>query len=138
MRYWLRISGTNENPEAADWQAQASNSRRKRGDVSMFSRRPRIGVGDRLVLYAAGSPAAFGVGRFYAIVEVAGNPRPSSHERWPWEVPTTMVIAGPRLERCPTIDQIELKSTSVRRQSHIRLTDEQGRHAEELLAATKS
>lgn len=101
----------------------------------MFPRRPSIRAGDRLVLYAAGSPAAFGAGRFYAVVEVLADPRPGPVQRWPWEVPTAIIIAGPRLERCPTLDEIGVKSTSVRRHSHIRLSDEQGHRAEELLSA---
>ena len=64
MRYWLKVSGTREDPFDADWQA------RDNGVRSFFKRRPIISQGDRLVLYAAGSPARFGAGRIYAVVEV--------------------------------------------------------------------
>jgi hypothetical protein len=47
---------------------------------------------------------------------------------------TTFVVAGGFLENCPSIDDIGVKTTSVRRHSHIRLTLEQGARAEELLS----
>jgi hypothetical protein len=40
----------------------------------MFSRRPSVKKGDRLVLYAAGSPKTYGNGRFYAVVEAIADP----------------------------------------------------------------
>ena len=54
-------------------------------------------------------------------------------ERWPREVSTVMVIAGPRLDSCPTLDDIDVQPMSVRRQSHIHLTEGQGQLAERLL-----
>ena len=56
------------------------------------------------------------------------------HERWPWIVKTKPLIAGPRFEHCPTITQIDVDRSSLRRQSHISLTDGQGRRAETFLA----
>jgi hypothetical protein len=45
-----------------------------------------------------------------------------------------MLIPGPRLRSCPSIDDIDVALTSVRRQSHIRLTHAQGREAEWLIS----
>ena len=129
MRYWLKVSGTREDPFRADWRARDKCVR------SFFKQRPKITRGDRLVLYAAGSPARFGAGRIYAVVEVSDEPRQSRDERWPWEAPTAMVAAGPLLNECPTLADIDVDPKSVRRQSHIHLTDEQGLRAEELLNA---
>jgi hypothetical protein len=135
VRYWLRVAGTNENPVENDWEAQAQRWRQQYGEVSMFAQRPRINPGDRLVMYAAGSPKLFGAGRINAVVEVTGEPRQSKHARWPWQVPQKMVVAGPLLESCPTLSDIDVDPKSVRRHSHIRLTQEQGMRAEELLGA---
>jgi hypothetical protein len=43
-------------------------------------------------------------------------------------------IAGPRLEHCPRVTDIDVERSSLRRQSHIHLTERQGRRAEELIA----
>jgi hypothetical protein len=133
MQYWLRVSGTNDDPVKNDWQAEPSHAGGKRGERSMFSRHPTVKEGDRLVLYAAGSPQTYGAGRFYAVVQATTDPMPRDTGRWPWEVETAMVVAGGLLENCPTLDDIGVKPTSVRRQSHIRITHEQGVRAEELL-----
>ena len=134
MRYWLLMAGTSERPMKADWYASGREWRRSFGEVSMFSRRPRIAVADRLVFYAVGSPRSFKAGRICAVTEVTGEPTLSNHDRWPWKVARTFVVAGPRLEHCPTLDDIDVATTSVRSHSHIRLTEEQGQRAEELIA----
>ena len=127
MPYWLKVSGTREDPLGANWQAS------DKGVRSFFKQRPTIRRGDRLVLYAAGSPQRFGAGRIYAVVEVSDEPRQSRDKRWPWEASTVLVVAGPLLNACPTLADIEVDPKSVRRQSHIHLSDEQGVQAEELL-----
>ena len=100
----------------------------------MFSRRPKVGVGDRLVFYAVGSAARVKAGRIFAVVETTSEPEPSEHERWPWQVRTSMLIPGPRLTACPTIDDIDVAAASLR-QSHIALDPRQGYEAERLIAA---
>lgn len=65
---------------------------------------------------------------------VSTAPEASPHPRWPWMVRTRSLIAGPRLEHCPTITDIDVERTSLRRQSHIHLTDGQGERAELLIA----
>jgi hypothetical protein len=61
MQYWLRVSGTRDDPVKNDWQAEPSHAGGKRGEKSMFKRRPTVREGDRPVLYAAGSPKRYGV-----------------------------------------------------------------------------
>ena len=86
------------------------------------------------MLYAAGSAAAFGAGRLFAIEEVLSEePEPSGHERWPWRLHTRMLISVPLLSHCPTLDEIGVVARSLGRHSHIRLPDAQGRRAEELM-----
>jgi len=84
--------------------------------------------GDRLIFYAAGSAKAFGEGRVYAVAEVLSDkPEPSQHERWPWLVRSRILSGVPLLSQAPTLSDIGVSPKSVRRQSHIRLSDEQGR-----------
>ena len=135
MRYWLKLNGTGDHPYlAGDWAARRAPWIREHGEASMFPRVPRIQAGDRLIDYAVGSHREFGEGRIFAVAEVASDPEPSQHERWPVQVRTRMLIAGPALGFCPTIADIAVSRRSLGRHSHIRLTREQGEHAEELIA----
>jgi hypothetical protein len=133
VQYWIAVAGTAERPLDNDWRARQAKWEGNQGNVHMFRSRPRIRVGDRLVMYASGSPARFGAGRFFAVREVVSDPQLSEHERWPWKLSVQEIVGGPELERCPTIEQIDVESTSVRRQSHIRLDERAGILAEELL-----
>jgi hypothetical protein len=99
----------------------------------MFPRVPTIAEGDRLVDYAVGSHRFFGEGRFYALNEAVSDPEPSPHERWPVQVRTRTLVAGPRLEYCPTLPEIAVMRRSLGRHSHLRLSEEQGTRAEELI-----
>jgi hypothetical protein len=137
VSYWLKVGGTRENPIRDDWQNQSNEWRRQYGAATMFPRRPRILPGDLLVMYAAGSPGRYGAGRIYALHKVTGAAEQSNrHDRWTWEVPTEPIVLGPpSLEACPKLGDIDVSTRSVRHQSHIRLTDDQGRLAEELITA---
>ena len=133
MDYWIKSAGTADDPVPANWYSWGRNSLGGFGDPTMFSRRPAVRQDDRLVFYAVGSAARFKVGRIFAVVEVSSEPEPSGHERWPWQVFSRMLVPGPRLPTCPSIDDIDVALTSLRRQSHISLTDDQGREAERLI-----
>jgi hypothetical protein len=135
MRYWLKMNGTADHPHVkSDWAARRARWAREHGEVSMFPRVPRIEAGDRLIEYAVGSHREFGEGRIFAVSEVLSGPEPSPHDRWPVQVRTRMLIAGPSLGFCPTIADIGVLRRSLGRHSHIRLTREQGERAEELIA----
>jgi hypothetical protein len=135
VRYWLKLNGTGDRPyTTGDWAARRAPWVREHGEVSMFPRVPRIEAGDRLVDYAVGSHKEFGEGRIFAVAEVLSDPEPSPHERWPVQVRTRMLIAGPALGYCPTIADIGVMRRSLGRHSHIRITREQGERAEELIA----
>jgi hypothetical protein len=136
MQYWLLIGGTNEDPVQIDWQAQDQRWP-DQGNSPVFNKRPTIKSGDRLIVYASGSPKRTGAGRIYKVLEVVGEPTPNEG-RWPWRVSTRKIIAGPLLDACPTLADINVNPKSVRRNSHIRLTEEQGILAEELLSAASS
>jgi hypothetical protein len=137
VRYWLKMNGTADRPHLkGDWAARRAPWVREHGEVSMFPRFPRIEAGDRLIDYAVGSHHAFGEGRIFAVAEVISDPEPSPHERWPVQVRTRTLVAGPALGFCPTIADIGVSRRSLARHSHIRLTREQGERAEELIAET--
>ena len=99
----------------------------------MFAVKPRIRPGDRLVMYASGTPTRLGAGRFFAVREAIADPEPSSHERWAWKVKVRDVKVGPNLPQCPTIDQIGVRPKSLRRHTHIKLDSDAGKLAESLL-----
>jgi hypothetical protein len=90
---------------------------------------PRIARLDARPLGEAGAEAV----RLYAIEEVLSEPEPSGHDRWNWGVQTRLVVSGPLLTRAPTLHQIGVAPKSVRSHSHIRLTEEQGRQAEQVI-----
>ena len=134
MRYWLKLNGTAQDPHhSGDWASRRDRWWHRFGEVSMFPRVPSIQAGDRLIDYAVGSHYAFGEGRIFAVAEAVSDPEPSPHERWPVQVRTRELIAGPSLGFCPTIADIGVSRRSLGRHSHIRLSDEQGGEAEELI-----
>jgi hypothetical protein len=133
-RYWIKNAGTVDEPVPADWYRWGKNPEGAFGDPNLFSRRPTVEPGDRLVFYAVGSAAQFKTGRIFAVVEVTSEPEPSGHDRWPWQVRSRMLVPGPRLPNCPTIDDIDVAQTSLRRQSHISLDEARGKEAERLIA----
>ena len=136
VRYWLMVNGTGDRPfDDGDWAARRRQWVEEHGEVSMFPRVPSIEPSDRLIDYAAGSARFFGEGRLFAVSEALSEPEPSLHERWPVQLRTRTLVAGPRLEYCPSVDDIGVMLRSLGRHSHIRLSDEQGRTAEGLIAA---
>ena len=82
-----------------------------------FPRRPRMGPGDRLVLYASVWRVVF------AAVEVVSDPEPTKPgTRWPWTVDVEPLIAIPLLDRAPPIEAIGVPARSMSQQSHIRIS----------------
>jgi hypothetical protein len=78
---------------------------------------------DKLVLYAAGWERIFGIAIVtssepYELIE-------DDQERWPWALDVMVPLVVPRLSLAPALAEIKVANTSVRQQSHIRLTDEQ-------------
>jgi hypothetical protein len=136
VNYWLVSSGTTEEPHIHDdWRPREKRWVERYGDVWQFTRRPRIAPGDRLVTYAVGSGRSFGKGRVFSLREVTSEPEPGEHERWRWKIEVRYLAGVPLLSQSPTLDDIGVSPMSVRRQTHIRLTPEQGRRAEELITA---
>ena len=126
-RWWIKVAGSGEHPFTRDdWQPLSERS--------LFPRRPSIRGGDRLVVYAAGSAAVYGDGRIFALQEVVSpEPEPSGHPRWKWALQVRMLDSVPLLSHAPALWQIGVAARSLGRHSHISLTEEQGRTAEELI-----
>ncbi len=134
-RYWLKVAGTAARPFVDDrWRARYGAWRAEHGNGSLFPRQPAIRRGDRLIVYAAGSAAAFGEGRLFAVEDVVSEaPEPSGHERWPWRLETRELAAVALLSHAATLREIGVSPRSLGRHSHIRLEEEQGRRAEQLI-----
>jgi hypothetical protein len=133
-KYWIKSAGTAEGPLPADWYRGSADWHERFGDGAMFSSRPRVDVGDRMIYYAVGSAARFKKGRIFSVHEVVSEPERSGHQRWPWQVMTRMLIPGPRLPYCPSIDDIDVRPASLSQHSHISISPEQGVLAERLIA----
>jgi hypothetical protein len=135
MPWWVKVAGTGESAYTQErWDERRARLRAEGAGPSLFPKRPRIRRGDRLVVYASGSASLYGEGRFVAVEEVLSDePEPSGHERWRWRLRTRLVAAVDDLSHAPALREIGVSPKSLRQHSHIRLTDEQGERALELL-----
>jgi hypothetical protein len=135
VTWWIKVAGTGEAAYTQErWDDRRARLRHDGNGASLFPRRPRIERGDRLVVYASGSAALYGEGRFIAIEEVISDePEPSGHERWCWRLDTRLLAAAEKLAAAPALREIGVSPKSLRQHSHIRLSDEQGQAALRLL-----
>jgi hypothetical protein len=135
MAWWIKVAGTGEAAYTQQrWNERRARMRAEGSGPSLFPKRPRIDRDDRLVVYASGSAALYGEARFIAVEQVLSDePEPSGHERWRWLLRTRLVAAVEDLGHAPALREIGVSPKSLRQHSHIRLSDEQGLQAEELL-----
>ena len=135
MAWWIKVAGTGETAYTQErWDERRAKLRADGTAPSLFPKRPRIARGDHLVVYASGSAALYGEGRFIAVEEVVSDePEPSGNDRWRWRLHTRLVAAVEELGMAPALREIGVSPKSLRQHSHISLTEEQGRHALELL-----
>jgi hypothetical protein len=135
MAWWVKVAGTGQSAYTQErWDERRALMRREGRGPSLFPRRPRIARGDHLVVYASGSAADYGEGRFIAVEEVLSDePEPSGHDRWRWRLETRIVAAVDEISHAPALREIGVSPKSLRQHSHIRLTDEQGAQALRLL-----
>jgi hypothetical protein len=129
VRAFLKGHGTGDHPLHDHWLA-AGSSLVEPGRTG-FPRRPRMGAGDRLVLYASGWRCVFG------IAEVTGEPEcdPGRSARWPWSVTVELLLVVPVLSNAPPVEAIGVAPRSMSQQSHIRL---EPRHLELAVEALAS
>jgi hypothetical protein len=135
MTWWVKVAGTGKSAYTQErWDERRRRMHADGSGPSLFPKRPRIRRGDRLVVYASGSAALYGEGRFVAVEEVLSEePEPSGNERWRWQLQTRLVAAVEDLATAPALREIGVSPKSLRQHSHIRLTDEQGEQALELV-----
>ena len=123
--YWLKAIGHAHGPLGERWIEERAELLRRTG----FPRRPRIAVGDRLVLYASVWR------RVFAISEVVGPPERRDHPRWPWTVSIETLLVVPVLDAAPPVEAIGVAARSMSQQSHIRIGRD---HYERAVAAIAS
>jgi hypothetical protein len=111
--HWLKAVGHARGPLPERWLEDGDNV----GVLqrSGFPRRPRIGPGDRLVLYASVWKRVFGV------VEAVSEPFTRDHPRWPWVIEVEPLLVVPRLADAPPVEAIGVAARSMSQQSHIAL-----------------
>jgi hypothetical protein len=125
---FLKAHGTGTAPLPDHWLA-AGSSLLDPGRTG-FPRRPRMAVGDRLVLYASGWRCVFGV------AEVTSEPEVDAarSQRWPWSVAVELLVVVPVLSNAPPVEAIGVAPRSMSQQSHIRLEERHLELAVEALA----
>jgi hypothetical protein len=126
--HWLKAIGHARGPLGERWLDERPELLHRTG----FPRRPRIVVGDRLVLYASVWR------RVFAVCESVGEPVERDHPRWPWVVPIETLLLVPVLDAAPPVEAIGVAARSMSQQSHIRITEDHYRRALEAIASVAS
>jgi hypothetical protein len=118
LAVFLKAHGTGASPLPDRWLAAGSSL--VDPGRSAFPRRPRMGPGDRLLLYASGWRCVFGVAE---VLEQPSTdvPSPADPARWPWSVPVELLIVVAQLSNAPPVEAIGVSARSMSQQSHIRL-----------------
>lgn len=118
MSIFLKAHGTGASPLPDRW-LESGSSLVEPGRTA-FPRRPRMAVGDRLLLYASGWRCVFGVAE---VLEQPSTdvPSPADPARWPWSVPVELLIVVAQLSNAPPVEAIGVSARSMSQQSHIRL-----------------
>lgn len=136
MQYWLKNSGSSAHPYTRDdW-------RSTHGELwptvnFPAKKKPTAVTGDRMFWHAIGSAALFGEARIFALGEVTDHPAywdpEPKDERWPWALPVRILVTVPLLSLGPKLSDFGKDVRSLRRQSYVRLTPQEGELAERLL-----
>ncbi len=138
--YWLKIMHhTAERAKSSTWKRTRWVTDVHADSPKSSQRKPNYAVGDLLVIYLARRNGSSESRRACpAILRVTGAPRPnteplaeradSDEERWAWKTPVEYVAATP-LKTAPTLEDIGVMASSVRRHSRIRLSPESYRRA---------
>ena len=125
MEYWLKALGggarVGQMPD--DWRQIKVLTR-----AATFRRRPSIKAGDKIVYYGAGWGLVFAAGSVtsHAYYDVEDQP-------WAWKVDVSIEQARDFIHDGVTLDTISVGdrelSRSMRRRSHLRLTEDEYREA---------
>jgi hypothetical protein len=116
---FLKTIGQAGTPVPVNWMAGPGWNDRMTSVV--FPKYPRsVARGSRLIYYAAGRQ------RFCAVLEViADEPTASGLRRWPYELALRPLVAIPVDECAPSLHDVGFNPLRVRRQSHVRLTEDE-------------
>jgi hypothetical protein len=129
---WLAIRGTRERPLPVAWTVEP---RIFDGFAAGTAGRPQLAVGDEIAYYAAIRQVVFAVGRVTRGAEredwLQEGWKDGTAERWPWVIGVQLDAWVPDLGMAPKAASVGIDPSSVRRKSHIRLTDEQFRAADD-------
>jgi len=128
---FVKTFGHAGTPVPTNWMAMAPWQDRLA--TVWFPKYPRsVSRGSRLVYYAAGRQ------RFCAVVEViADEPTDTGNDRWPYQLAVRPFVAIAADDHAPSLADVGFDPLRVRRQSHIRLTEEEyDRIVEAIAAAT--
>ena len=136
MATFLKSIGNAASPLPINWMLERPEAL----DGTAFPKTPRsVRPGDFLIFYAAGRRCVV------AIMEVVDNPKRMGHPsawseesraRWPWYVALRPHLLVPADDKAPTLEMVGFNPLRVRRQSHVRLTDEEYRRMVDTLAST--
>jgi hypothetical protein len=124
--HWLKAVGHARGPLPAHWIEEGRTSVLREAG---FPRRPRVGDGDRLVLYASVWRRIFGV------VMALEEPYRVEHPRWPWRIAVEPLLVVPDLDLAPPVESIGVAARSMSQQSHIRLQPDHYLRAVEALSS---
>jgi hypothetical protein len=127
LQHWLKTIGHARWIMPDHW--LGTDGGLERAHSTGFPRRPRIGIGDLLVYYAAGRRVVF------AIVEVTSEPHAVEHPRWPWRVAVEPLLLLPLLSNAPPVEALGVAARSMNQQSHIRLRPDHYLRAIEAIAS---
>jgi hypothetical protein len=141
MQYWLKNSGSSQDPYTRDdWRSTHGELWPTVNFPS--TKKPSARTGDRMLWHAIGSAALLGGARIFALGEVSDHPAyldPDPKDpRWPWALPVEILVTVPLLSLGPRLTDFGKDVRSLRRQSYIRLTQDEGERAERLLRAAAS
>lgn len=135
---FLKAFGFSEKHVPADWMTDWSGALVCTG----FPKKPKsVKKGDMIIYYAAGRRCVCGIFEVTTDGGINGGIpdkgwSESDKKRWPWWVGLRTHMAIPADQYAPTLEDIGINPLSVRRQSHIFLTDlEYARAVEQLLSA---
>jgi hypothetical protein len=131
-KYWIKALGYAANPLDDEWEGQYGLT-----TAVMFKSRPMVEKGDRIVYYASGTKLIFAEG------EVTSHPYSDAKRipdlpDFPWFVDVRLDIKKSHLRHGAPIGALSVGersvSASMRRRSHIQLTEDE--HAAAIKALT--
>jgi hypothetical protein len=143
MEFWIKSVGAARAPLRDEWLREettvdgglAASPRLAERVHFPHNKRPvGISVGDYFLLYGVTEKGGriIGAGIFKSdFYEDDGSSEPAglrSEEdiaAWPWRIDIEMLLSLWHAHRGPTIDAIEIPGTTMRRRSHLRLSEEQ-------------